>query len=56
MYKDIPIRIELVQEINKHVQAGRYTSISEFVKESVRLRLDQLRNWEVPDSGSPSAR
>jgi Arc/MetJ-type ribon-helix-helix transcriptional regulator len=46
-YKDIPIRIELIRKIDPLVEARRYSSISEFVHEAVRLRLEQLQALEA---------
>ena len=39
----ISIREELIAEVRKLVKAsGRYRSISEFVAESIRLRLEEV--------------
>ena len=39
----ISIREELIEEVRKLVKtSGRYRSISEFVAESIRLRLEEV--------------
>jgi Arc/MetJ-type ribon-helix-helix transcriptional regulator len=46
-YKDIPLRDELIKSIEPYVKAGKYSSITDFVKEAVRLRLEQLKALEA---------
>ena len=41
-WKTVSIRQELVKEIEKALNTGRYRSISEFVSEAIRLRLEEL--------------
>ena len=42
-HRRVSLRTELVNAIEKHIQRDpRYTSIADFVTESVRLRLDEL--------------
>lgn len=38
----VSLRKELVKEIQKILRTGRYTSISEFVSEAVRLRIEEV--------------
>lgn len=44
--KVISIRQEQIKEIEKFIKTGRYPSISEFVSEAVRLRLEELEHPE----------
>ena len=46
-YKDIPIPVEMVGLIQPRIDAKHYKSTSEFVKESVRLRLEEIQKPEV---------
>jgi glycine cleavage system H protein len=41
-WKTISIRQELIKEIEEAVRTGRYRSISEFVSEAIRLRLEEM--------------
>jgi glycine cleavage system H protein len=41
-WRTISIKQELIEEIEKAVKTGRYRSISEFVSEAIRLRLEEL--------------
>ncbi|MEM1582537.1 MAG: glycine cleavage system protein GcvH [Candidatus Bathyarchaeia archaeon] len=41
-WKTVSIREELIEEIEKAVKTGRYRSVSEFVSEAIRLRLEEL--------------
>jgi len=45
-WKTVSLRRELIKEIEKVIKAGRYRSISEFVSEAIRLRLEELRRTE----------
>lgn len=45
-WKTVSIRQELVKEIEKALKTGRYRSISEFVSEAIRLRLEELMRVE----------
>jgi glycine cleavage system H protein len=45
-WKTVSIRQELVKEIKEAIRTGRYRSISEFVSEAVRLRLEDLKRAE----------
>jgi len=45
-WKTVSIREKLIEEIEKAIQAGRYRSISEFVSEAIRLRLEELMRME----------
>jgi len=50
-WKTVSIRQELVKEIEKILRTGRYRSISEFVSEAIRLRLEELMRAEgIPAS------
>ena len=41
-WKTVSIRQELIKEIEEAIRTGRYRSISEFVSEAIRLRLEDL--------------
>jgi glycine cleavage system H protein len=41
-WKTVSIRQELIREIEDAIKTGRYRSISEFVSEAIRLRLEEL--------------
>jgi glycine cleavage system H protein len=41
-WKTVSIRQELIKEVERALQTGRYRSISEFVSEAIRLRLEEL--------------
>jgi glycine cleavage system H protein len=41
-WKTVSIRQELIKEIERFLKTGRYRSISEFVSEAIRLRLEEL--------------
>jgi len=45
-WKTISIRQELIKEIERIIKTGRYRSISEFVSEAIRLRLEELTRAE----------
>lgn len=45
-WKTVSIRQELIKEIEKIIKTGRYRSISEFVSEAIRLRLEELMRAE----------
>ena len=45
-WKTVSIRKELIKEIEKILQTGRYRSISEFISEAIRLRLEELMRIE----------
>ena len=45
-WKTVSIRQELINEIAKVLKTGRYRSISEFVSEAIRLRLEELLRVE----------
>jgi glycine cleavage system H protein len=45
-WKTISIRQELIKEIEKIIKTGHYRSISEFVSEAIRLRLEELARKE----------
>ena len=45
-WKTVSIKKELIEEIEKILKTGRYRSISEFVSEAIRLRLEELMRME----------
>ncbi len=45
-WKTVSIRQELMKEIEKAIETGRYRSISEFVSEAIRLRLEEFMRAE----------
>lgn len=45
-WKTVSIRQKLIEEIGKAIKTGRYRSISEFVSEAIRLRLEELMRIE----------
>ncbi|MEM2394821.1 MAG: glycine cleavage system protein GcvH [Candidatus Bathyarchaeia archaeon] len=46
-WKTVSIRQELIREIEKTIkETGRYRSISEFISEAIRLRLEELMRTE----------
>jgi len=45
-WKTVSIRQELIKEIEETIKTGRYRSISEFVSEAIRLRLEDLMRAE----------
>ncbi|MEM3730985.1 MAG: glycine cleavage system protein GcvH [Candidatus Bathyarchaeia archaeon] len=51
-WKTVSIRQELIKEIERLLRTGRYRSISEFVSEAIRLRLEELMRAE----GIPAAK
>lgn len=48
-WKTVSLRQELIKEIEEAIRTGRYRSISEFVSEAIRLRLEELmRTQGIP--------
>jgi glycine cleavage system H protein len=48
-WKTVSIRQELIKEVEKALETGRYRSISEFVSEAIRLRLEEfMRAGRIP--------
>lgn len=45
-WKTVSIRQELVKEVEELIKRGRYRSVSEFVAEAIRLRLEELMRLE----------
>jgi glycine cleavage system H protein len=45
-WKTVSLRQELIKEIEEAIRTGRYRSISEFVSEAIRLRLEDLMRAE----------
>ncbi len=52
-YTSVSLPSVLVEEIKKHLENKRYSSVSEFVKESVRRRLEELNSRVRPGEGGP---
>jgi Arc/MetJ-type ribon-helix-helix transcriptional regulator len=46
-WKTVSIRQELIKEIEKIIKTGQCRSISEFISEAIRLRLEELRRVEA---------
>lgn len=46
-WKTVSLRQKLVKEVEKTLETGRYRSISEFVSEAIRLRLEELSRTQV---------
>ncbi len=46
IYANISMPRSLIDEIDKHVGTLGYTSVPEFVKDSCRRRLDELKEGE----------
>jgi Arc/MetJ-type ribon-helix-helix transcriptional regulator len=48
-YENVGIQRQLYEEMREFVgESGRYRSVSEFVHEAVRLRLEQLTHESKP--------
>lgn len=48
-WKTVSLRTELIKQIEEAIKTGRYRSISEFVSEAIRLRLEELmRTQGIP--------
>ena len=45
-WKTVSLRQELIKEVEEAIRTGRYRSISEFVSEAIRLRLEDLMRAE----------
>ena len=45
-WKTVSLKQELIKEIEEEIKTGRYRSISEFVSEAIRLRLEDLMRAE----------
>lgn len=45
-WKTVSIRRKLIEEIEKAIETGRYRSISEFVSEAIRLRMEEFMRAE----------
>jgi Arc/MetJ-type ribon-helix-helix transcriptional regulator len=46
-WKTVSIRQELIKEIESIIKMGRYRSISEFISEAVRFRLEELTHTDA---------
>ena len=42
----VSLREELIKEVRELLKTGRYTSISEFVSEAIRLRLEEIAGYK----------
>ncbi|MEM2182503.1 MAG: ribbon-helix-helix domain-containing protein [Nitrososphaerota archaeon] len=47
-WRTISIRKELIEEIEKLIKMGRYRSLSEFISEAIRLRLEEVYKSMMP--------
>jgi glycine cleavage system H protein len=45
-WKTVSIRQELIKQIEEAIKTGRYRSLSEFISEAIRLRLEDLMRAE----------
>ena len=48
-WKVVRIRQELVEEIKKEVEKSQYKSLSQFVSEAIRLRMQKLAKERIPE-------
>jgi len=49
-WRTVSVRQELIEEIEKIIKTGLYRSVSEFVSEAIRLRLEELmRTRGIPE-------
>jgi Arc/MetJ-type ribon-helix-helix transcriptional regulator len=53
-WKTVSIRQELIKEIERVLVTGRYRSISEFVSEAIRRRLEELMQLQIISRASAS--
>jgi len=44
----VSLREELINEVREHLRTGRYRSLSEFVSEAIRLRLEEISQSKGP--------
>jgi len=42
-FRGVSLKAEIVEEIEKFIENSTYRSVAEFVSESVRLRMEQVR-------------
>ncbi len=47
--KAVRIRQELLEEVKREVEKGQYPSLSEFVSEAIRVRLQALAKERIPE-------
>jgi Arc/MetJ-type ribon-helix-helix transcriptional regulator len=52
-WRTVSIRQELIKEIEKTIKKGEYRSLSEFVSEAIRLRLEELVRGGATSAGGP---
>ncbi len=52
-YVGITVPAVIAAQIRPYVEKGQYQSLAEFVKEAVRLRLEQLRASEATQRLEP---
>jgi len=50
-WRTVSIGHEIIKEIEKIIKMGRYRSVSEFVSEAIRLRLEELMRLEAMPAG-----
>jgi glycine cleavage system H protein len=48
-WKTVRVKQELIEEISKEVEKGGYPSLSEFVSEAIRLRMQTLAKERIPE-------
>ena len=48
-WKTVRVRQELVEEAKKEVKRGQYQSLSEFVSDAIRLRMQKLAKERIPE-------
>jgi Arc/MetJ-type ribon-helix-helix transcriptional regulator len=54
-YKNVPIPQPLFEQVEQVVKSGYYVTVTEFIKESIRLRLEEIsKNLRLRVSPSPS--
>lgn len=53
-WKTVSLRQKLVEDVEKTLETGRYRSISEFVSEAIRLRLEEVSRTQAIPIEKPS--
>jgi len=51
-YVKVSLPQEFADKINPYIESGLYRSFAEFVKEAVRLRLEELEKNKREEAGS----
>jgi Arc/MetJ-type ribon-helix-helix transcriptional regulator len=52
-WRTVSIRQELIKEIEKTIKKGQYRSLSEFISEAIRLRLEEFMRAEATSAERP---